>query len=62
MDAIQIFNLLTILSSLFPMLLFVLFIFIVRWIYIIKKNSEEQVKQNNELISLLKNRADEKLK
>lgn len=30
------------------------FLVIVRWMYTLKKNSNEQVRQNNEIIALLK--------
>lgn len=37
-----------------PILPFVLLVFIFYWVHIIKVNSDEQVKQNEEIISLLK--------
>ncbi|WP_274856567.1 hypothetical protein [Bacillus methanolicus] len=37
-----------------PLLSFALLVFIFYWVHIIKVNSDEQVKQNKEIISLLK--------
>lgn len=37
-----------------PLLSFVSLAFIIYWVHIIKVNSDEQVKQNKEIISLLK--------
>jgi preprotein translocase subunit YajC len=45
------FGILGILSSLLPL---VLAIIVMRWVFILKRNSIEQVKQNEEMISLLK--------
>ncbi|SER56801.1 hypothetical protein [Salipaludibacillus aurantiacus] len=46
------------LYSIFGLLIFllplILIILVIRWIFIIKEKSEEQVKQNKEIIALLK--------
>lgn len=47
----------TILFTLIPLLLFA---FLLRWIRILRVNSEIQIKQNEEMISLLKQIAEKK--
>lgn len=44
----------SIIGFLFTIIPFIMFIFIFHWINILKVNSEEQMKHNNEMIKLLK--------
>lgn len=46
-------------NSLIPLITFlplIILAFVVRWVYQIKKNSEIQVEQNKQIISLLQNK------
>ena len=47
----EVFGLFGIIISFLP---FILSILVIRWIFFIKKNSDELVRQNNEMIALLK--------
>lgn len=54
-SAIGFFGIFGVLFSLLPLILAVI---LLRWVFLIKRNSDEQVKQNREIISLLKKRED----